>query len=80
MTNVKWKATECVNLSVSVLLHLHHSRPPFTTLDTTVWSEVCRPGQLQLGAPDVEKQEAQGLDALLCLPQDACSTRSDSTD
>lgn len=74
MMNVKWKLTECVNLSVSVLLHLHHSRPPPTTLETTgmVWSKVCRPGQLQLGTPDAEKQEAQGTDGRPALPAPGC--------
>lgn len=30
--NVKWKPTECVNLSDSVLLHPHHRRPPAHSL------------------------------------------------
>lgn len=44
--------------------------PPPTALDApgAVWSEVCRPRQLQLGTPDAQKQEPQGMDGRPALP------------
>lgn len=53
---------------------------PRTQLWMPQWGKVCTTRQLLLGAPDVEKREAQGRDALPSLPWGACSTFGDSGD